>query len=273
MSGQTVYVVYADILFFINFCIDFICLYLSAKLCACPAGIARTALASALGGLYAIAALALDALPVPAKLPLHLLAAFVICFAAFFRGDWKKLLISCGLFVVSNALMGGLLTAVYTLSGKYAHYNGGFYAEIGAGSLIAVALASALCAWVFAFLSKRRLKSLYADVEIVYDGKRYALRLLADSGNLLREPVSGLPVILLKPGALPTGDMTVLETPGQRVIPFSSAAGSDILIGFRPERITLKPLTKPKDIQAYLAFDKAGNSFAGTDGLFPASLL
>lgn len=125
MSGQTVYVVYADILFFINFCIDFICLYLSAKLCACPAGIARTALASALGGLYAIAALALDVLPVPAKLPLHLLAAFVICFAAFFRGDWKKLLISCGLFVVSNALMGGLLTAVYTLSGKYAHYNGG----------------------------------------------------------------------------------------------------------------------------------------------------
>ena len=86
MSGQTVYVVYADILFFINFCIDFICLYLSAKLCACPAGIARTALASALGGLYAIAALALDALPVPAKLPLHLLAAFVICFAAF---CWK----------------------------------------------------------------------------------------------------------------------------------------------------------------------------------------
>lgn len=50
MSGQTVYVVYADILFFINFCIDFICLYLSAKLCACPAGIARTALASALAG-------------------------------------------------------------------------------------------------------------------------------------------------------------------------------------------------------------------------------
>ena len=44
MGGQTVYIVYADILFFINFCIDFICLYLSAKLCACPAGIARTAL-------------------------------------------------------------------------------------------------------------------------------------------------------------------------------------------------------------------------------------
>ena len=96
MSGQTVYVVYADILFFINFCIDFICLYLSAKLCACPAGIARTALASALGGLYAIAALALDALPVPAKLPLHLLAAFVICFAAFFR--LKRRFRECSVF-------------------------------------------------------------------------------------------------------------------------------------------------------------------------------
>lgn len=273
MGGQTVYIVYADILFFINFCIDFICLYLSAKLCACPAGIARTALGSALGGLYAVAALALDAQPAAAKLPLHLLAAFVICFAAFFRGDWKKTLLCCGLFIAANALMGGLLTAVYTLSGKYAHYNGGFYAEIGAGSLVAIALASALCAWVFGFLSKRRLKSLYADVDIVFGGNRYTLRLLADSGNLLREPISGLPVILLRPGVLPGGEPLTLERPGQRVIPFSSAGGSDILIGFRADSITLKTLTRKKDIQAYLAFDKAGNGFAGTDGLFPASLL
>ena len=229
MGGQTVYIVYADILFFINFCIDFICLYLSAKLCACPAGIARTALGSALGGLYAVAALALDALPAAAKLPLHLLAAFVICFAAFFRGDWKKTLLCCGLFIAANALMGGLLTAVYTLSGKYAHYNGGFYAEIGAGSLVAIALASALCAWVFGFLSKRRLKSLYADVEIVFGGNRYTLRLLADSGNLLREPISGLPVILLRPGVLPGGEPLTLERPGQRVIPFSSAGVSRLL--------------------------------------------
>ena len=59
----------------------------------------------------------------------------------------------------------------------------------------------------------------------------------------------------------------------RRLLEGKYGAGSDILIGFRPERITLKTLTKPKDIQAYLAFDKAGNSFAGTDGLFPASLL
>lgn len=211
--------------------------------------------------------------PPRAKLPLHLLAAFVICFAAFFRGDWKKTLLCCGLFIAANALMGGLLTAVYTLSGKYAHYNGGFYAEIAPGSLVAIALASALCAWVFGFLSKRRLKSLYADVEIVFGGNRYTLRLLADSGNLLREPISGLPVILLRPGVLPGGEPLTLERPGQRVIPFSSAGGSDILIGFRADSITLKTLTRKKDIQAYLAFDKAGNGFAGTDGLFPASLL
>ena len=92
-------------------------------------------------------------------------------------------------------------------------------------------------------------------------------------GNLLREPISGLPVILLRPGVLPGGEPLTLERPGQRVIPFSSAGGSDILIGFRADSITLKTLTRKKDIQAYLAFDKAGNGFAGTDGLFPASLL
>lgn len=273
MSGQTVYVVYADILFFINFCIDFICLYLSAKLCACPAGIARTALASALGGLYAIAALALDVLPVPAKLPLHLLAAFVICFAAFFRGDWKKLLISCGLFVVSNALMGGLLTAVYTLSGKYAHYNGGFYAEIGARKPYRRRAGErALRVGVRLFVQAK------AQIAVRRRGNRLRWKALrsAPAGRQRQSAARAgqRPArSSCSSGALPTGDMTVLETPGQRVIPFSSAAGSDILIGFRPERITLKTLTKPKDIQAYLAFDKAGNSFAGTDGLFPASLL
>ena len=110
-------------------------------------------------------------------------------------------------------------------------------------------------------------------MEIVFGGNRYTLRLLADSGNLLREPISGLPVILLRPGVLPGGEPLTLERPGQRVIPFSSAGGSDILIGFRADSITLKTLTRKKDIQAYLAFDKAGNGFAGTDGLFPASLL
>ncbi|MFR5865305.1 MAG: sigma-E processing peptidase SpoIIGA [Acutalibacteraceae bacterium] len=204
-------------------------------------------------------------------MPLHLLAAFVVCFAAFFRGDWKRRCSAAGCSSPPT-LMGGLLTAVYTLSGN-TRTTTAVYAEIGAGSLVAVALASALCAWVFGFLSKRRLKSLYADVEIVFGGGRYTLRLLADSGNLLREPISGLPVILLRPGVLPGGEPLTLERPGQRVIPFYSAGGSDILIGFRADSITLKTLTRKKDIQAYRAFDKAGNGFAGTDGLFPASLL
>ena len=49
--------VYGDVLFFVNFCMDFQCLFLTARLLHRPFRIWRAALASVLGALYACAAL------------------------------------------------------------------------------------------------------------------------------------------------------------------------------------------------------------------------
>ena len=52
--------VYGDILFFVNFCMDFQCLFLTAKLLHRPFPLLRAAIASAFGALYACAALFLS---------------------------------------------------------------------------------------------------------------------------------------------------------------------------------------------------------------------
>ena len=272
MGGEPVYIIYADVLFLINFCLDFICLYITSRLCSCPASIWRTLGAAAIGGIYSAAALMMSAMCTPLLVLIHFAAAFVICFAAFFGRSIKKTLISTVVFAVSCAVTGGILTAVFTLAGKYSYFNGGFYADISAGALLAVAAAAGGVALVFGLLSKRRLNTAYAEIEAVYAGKRYRLRLLADSGNLLCEPVSGLPVIMLRRGTIPADDSLSAES-GNRVIPFTSAGGSDILIGFKAEKLYLLKVRGKKEIDAYLAFGASDGNFAGTDGIFPASLL
>ena len=52
--------VYADLLFLVNFSMDFLCLYLSVKLLHLPRARWRMLLAAALGGVYSVVALLLS---------------------------------------------------------------------------------------------------------------------------------------------------------------------------------------------------------------------
>ena len=55
---------------------------------------------------------------------------------------------------------------------------------------------------------------------------------LADSGNRLREPFSGAPVIVACRSLFPD-----METP--RVIPYQTVGGEGMLTAFRPHRVTV----------------------------------
>ena len=55
---------------------------------------------------------------------------------------------------------------------------------------------------------------------------------LADSGNRLREPFSGAPVIVARRSLFPD-----TETP--RVIPYQTVGGEGMLTAFRPHRVTV----------------------------------
>ena len=57
-----------------------------------------------------------------------------------------------------------------------------------------------------------------------------------DTGCNLKEPFSGLPVILAEESLFK--NYTVPNTK-MRIIPFSTAAGSDLIMGFKPENLTI----------------------------------
>ena len=81
--------VYGDILFFVNFCMDFQCLFLTAKLLHRPFSLWRALLSSALGALYACIALFLPVGGVAAFCA-DLLVCLVMCGIMFLSQEERK---------------------------------------------------------------------------------------------------------------------------------------------------------------------------------------
>ena len=109
--------IYADVLFFINFFLDFLCLYITGKLLCLPMKTLRVTLAAALGGGYACVSLFLDGAPAYICIPSH---------AAF---GFRKAAVNTGVFALSCGLSGGLMCGAYALMGKSFYAGGGFYVD------------------------------------------------------------------------------------------------------------------------------------------------
>lgn len=97
--------------------------------------------------------------------------------------------------------------------------------------------------WVLQRLFRREaLAPRVCRLSIRQGGKTVTLWAKADTGCALREPFSGLPVIVCQASALKEllpcqGE----ELDGLRLVPFESVGGSGVLPAFRPERVQLLP--------------------------------
>ena len=80
------------------------------------------------------------------------------------------------------------------------------------------------------------MTSLPTRIEIVNRGHKSVLHACIDTGNRLREPVSGLPVVIAEK-ALLTG---VLPEDGYRVLRFGAVGGEGQMACFRPAELWIE---------------------------------
>ena len=113
--------------------------------------------------------------------------------------------------------------------------------------------------WCFQRLFHREdLVPRLCQVEIRFRDKTAVLWAKADTGCALREPFSGLPVLVCQAAAvrqlLPQDFLPSPEEPlppGFRLIPFESVGGSGLLPGFQPDSVHRLP--KGAAVQCYVA--------------------
>lgn len=241
-------VVYGDVYLAINFTMDFLALYLTARALKRPAPPLRLSLAAALGAGYALASLLLpDGNPLSAFTSLAIPVLLILI--AFGIGGWRELLRSLAVFWAISFLLGGAATAASYLVAQWAKKEvviGGqvetLPADLPYWGVIALGL---LVAAVVSFLLRLR-KKLPPTVTVAVGESEDALALLdglVDSGNLLTEPLSGQAVILVDRSAatfLPP-ELAFLRdggtpslTPRLRLIPYSTPSGEGVLYGYLP---------------------------------------
>lgn len=244
---------YADLFLLVNFFCDLTVLWLCARLLCRRVKRRRLLLGAGIGALYAL----LWMLLYPAPLPLFLLSvlfSLLMVLAAFGFHGKKSLLKALCFFYLTCLLQGGVVSAISNAIGRmlpplYALLT--LTLCLGMGSLFCLTVGRGF---------EKAGKKKSGELTFVTEGTAYRVKGLVDSGNLLLDPFSLFPVILLDP--------TLFDRPPpcDRTIPIKTAAGQRCLDAFLPEEARVDGI--PRQVCIALCPPPDG-SFGGFPALLP----
>lgn len=284
--------IYIDELFLLNFAVDYIILYLTATFSALPYRRLRLLVGAAVGALYSVAAYFTEVygVPIVSSLPIKLAAGAIMLLCAFGYASGAAFIRRGVIMLITSFLLGGLAYAAGLFLGGSVS-GGAIQAPLAVRAvLIAAALALGLCG-AFSRGGGRELASGRAEVSLTYNGRKAEFSALLDSGNLLRDPLDGSPVIVCTTDAVaPLFDRDELRMMressavelvaalglggGWRLIPCATAAGSAMLAAFRPteaavdgERVRVMVAMSSKSLGALPALvgDMSGAKISGRE--------
>ena len=272
--------VYADLYILVNSGMDLLCLMITAALTHRKILRRRAIPAAIFGGGYALAAL-LTGLSGFFGVCLDIAAAVLMCAMVFAeRGQKAKgLLKITAVYLIASFFLGGVMTALYTWLNRL-ELPLDMLGEDGISVWIFAALAS-----VSGFLTARggmffglSRKTKSVAVEVVLMGRGIVLRAMVDSGNLLRDPMSGRSVIVADrkklSAILPKGFPKSGETCEDhelarrlRIIPTRTATGGGFLTAIIPDRLTVVEKGERRESDYLIAPADLGESAKGFDAL------
>lgn len=226
----------------------------------------RTVAASALGAVYAVVAY-LPGMAVLRSAPCNIGMCGVMLFVAAKWCGFKAFARTWGLLYCATFLLGGI---VHALLQAFGGLSPAWQLGILAGS------------WLGGLLlrnTQRTRQAAHAHLYICLGEASTRMEGLLDSGNLLQDPITGLPVIVAPYDAvralLPKEcDPNRLETlpPGFRLVQAVTAGGSRMLMCFHPTELILQDGGRYTPVQAMVAVS-AQNPAEGPLALIPTILL
>ncbi len=238
-------IVYADVLFLLNFSMDYLILHLVS--CYLHKG-NHLFFCALLGGFYGLAAV---------KFPLLGTAFFQIVFGAImvtvaYRPKSSSQFVKAFfLFLCTSCLIGGMLYAILLTTGQGKIINGILYFDFSLLQFLVFTLLCWGCLTVGSVFLDRINKNFMRTVMIQNRGKKVVLPAMLDTGCELTEPLTGFPVMVAEYDCI--FEILSEELRGiileknigpvpERIyqIPFSTVKeGKGLMLAFRPESVTV----------------------------------
>ena len=252
--------VYADVLFAVNFSMDFLALYVTDFLLKLKFNVKRCVLAAMIGAIYGVVSVTLQLGTFWSLLSTGVVG-FAMCLLLNGFVGLKMLTKEMVVFLCANMIIGGGMTVVY----GYFNAHGGadnilIYGnpetveeQLPLAIFTVASLVITLIAVIFSRGISKNASVKRAVLEIEHKQKNIKVTALVDSGNLLTEPISGLPVIIIqKDVAQRLLDGIILETltaltvpklgnPSEKIrfILYESVSGKGMMGVFKPEKIMI----------------------------------
>jgi stage II sporulation protein GA (sporulation sigma-E factor processing peptidase) len=249
-------------------------------------------LASAFGALYACVALLVGLRGVWSILA-DLAICLIMCAIAYYRPkEARAVAIDALVYSAVSILLGGAMTALFY-----------FFNRMGLDRLLGSEEdADGVSVWLFALIAiagaigtafggrlmRKKATRRACRVSITLGGRTVTLDGICDSGNLLREPISALPCIIIDPEYLDElvgrGDARAvidrrIEDLSEgicrrvRVIPMRTVGGESVGYGIRADRVRVELGRETRSVEAFILAANEPISADGARALVPSELL
>ena len=193
--------IYIDVVFLENLVMNSIILIASGIILKKKLKWIRILLASSLGAIYTIIGY-ISVLQIYSNLVLKVILSILIIYIAFNPQTVKQLWKDVLIFYLTSFVFGGVAFAlIYVLKPQDILMKNGLF--LGTYPLKTVLLA-AIVAFIiiiaaFAIVkTKFSKKDMFCEVEVELNNKKIKTRAMIDTGNLLKEPITNTPVIVLE---------------------------------------------------------------------------
>lgn len=257
--------IYVDVVLIENLIMNYIILLATGLILKTKLKHLRLIIASLLGAIYSIVAY-INFLEIYSNFFLKILLSVIIVYIAFNPQTMKKMWKSLLIFYLTSFVFGGAAFAlIYIIRPQDILMKNGLF--LGTYSLKTVILAAivAFIVIITAFTivkTKVTKKDMFCNIEIKLNGKILKTKALIDSGNMLKEPITNTPVVVIERSLLYEylpkeilnhlddiigGDLEKIpeEIRNQyisrlKLIPFSSLGKQNgMLIGIKPEYLKI----------------------------------
>ncbi len=278
--------VYADILFLVNLSLNWFSLLLTSKIAKHGSKAKKLLLSAAVGALLGTATLFSESAVVSALI--EIASSFLMCAIAFKASGILDYVRLCTCLFASGITLGGSLTFIYSLFNRAGiELPRGNDISAAVFLLLSLGVTVGVTAFERLLYTKREVRG--GEVSFTLGSKRLTLPFMCDSGNLLRDPISGRPAIIVGVrelrGFLPDNvldfdpfsrDSTDAgDTRGVRILPAATVCGEGLMTGFVPDTTVIRADGREMTADAVIALDKThkpGN-YAGAGAIVPRSLL
>lgn len=257
--------IYIDVVFFENLIMNSIILIATCIILKLRIIKIRIFFASLIGALYAILSYIIS-IKIFSNFFIKIILSIIIVYISFYPKNFKQLWKYLIVFYLTSFIFGGVsFFLIYVIKPQNILIKNGLF--LGTYTLKTVLLSAFVALGIilvaFRFIkSKISKEDIYKNLNIVIDGKQINVKTMLDTGNTLKDPISGKPVIVVERACMYEvcpkeildniekilgGDIEKIPNDIKekyisklRIIPFSSIGKENgMLLGIKPDYIEI----------------------------------